>query len=1308
MPSSLFYFTNINQNAALTSPKSFAENTTDKFRVTSSFTIASPIPAYAMLSGTILLQQQANNPGKVNLIIKPNDLKNIKLPIKYIVYRGLDTLDFIEKTDLSDTTNQVKTTGTELLAEMQVIQQSRAAGQAIPIQALFGSDLTPANTQRIDDFYFANQGASANTQLYAVNAGTELGNFAVGEIGLEIILESPDFFLTVKSAKKSFDEIDVSDIIAGFLVKAAKEKIRHYIDPAAFYGLHYDISGGIGYKEGATGKVADTPALVYDKILQPFATKNTVYLDIRNENGYSYNYDDNYVGNTGTTIDDNKELKIGPTAASLTLTEYYTNGWPIHQVSISPSSTAPENEFSLALRINDNERPLLAGRNIALHPNSVIDPPMANLSSRRVYFTDEIHLLPTPIPDTLPEFTNAITIKVPNIPGTPGKQIATLARLDYIKQSLPVSSSNQSPKLNFTDYIFGPLNTKLPFTTNDNQIVWHTTNHQTYIGTASDGFILGQYKTTILAIDTNTNEIEIFDEVPLELSKEVIIEYVSGRQQSYSPISYVAANGKTKISVPGPIDALQTGDQLTLTIRLDGSLDPSAKKFVIRDKNVTNLEILHPSNRLDLYALNSFLTSLEVDSAQYNGTNTEVIFSGIRSKIGYGGFVETGILIEDDTLAGGVDNDRVLFYATPVVGTYIDKADRKKRKFNKGGKFRDKSFEDALKLLLPEVDFDKTVLDFTPNLPVNTFAYTKNHKATEFLFLLGITKKEWEAAKMAATGQITTSPPFFRLLSTSGVKLDQDSNIYYEYDLQITGRDNEGNYQVIDLGKKIYSTDKMVYVSQEFGKKFDLDSTLQMQVLDDFIYETLYQNGKNFQTAYNAAGKPNFYFSYEEEINLSSGKYWLYYPGGVENKELFRLDVMSPPIATTFTDKVVAFKDALDNIPSRKRHIQELLQKRGADLLEFAKAQIRITGKPWTNKDGMLYLARLIMSVIIRNHPKLNQYSSNKIQQFIDEFERHSRGLEGSEKPSFPNVLGNPDKINILISGFDPFAAAFNSYYDWQGHQSNSTGNIALSLDGITISQDPSFGNKEALIKSVIIPVRFREFDEGWIDDFFEPYVRDNNINIIITFSYQVDGIIYSFEIERFAAKNRADDHDNNHLINPRPKYFKVDSSADPHKKEFLLSTLPFTFPWNNTTKDKNMIIPNEVGLDQAFELAYYDKTILQQPLSVPNPSINLANPSITPALVPDPNIYALVPRASNGYLPNGVTANRIQAVKGPGGHYLSNEIFYRVAYLRDKYFPLKWTGHLHVGYLKGDTYEDRKRMFYYIEQFVKNILNGL
>lgn len=56
------------------------------------------------------------------------------------------------------------------------------------------------------------------------------------------------------------------------------------------------------------------------------------------------------------------------------------------------------------------------------------------------------------------------------------------------------------------------------------------------------------------------------------------------------------------------------------------------------------------------------------------------------------------------------------------------------------------------------------------------------------------------------------------------------------------------------------------------------------------------------------------------------------------------------------------------------------------------------------------------------------------------------------------------------------------------------------------------------------------------------------------------------------------------------------------------------------------------------------------------------------------------------------INKEKITAIEGSGGTYLSNEIHYRVSFLRKN--TTKRTGHIHVGFLKGklDGYDPNNR----------------
>ncbi len=406
MPS-LFNFSTLSIPAQTTGAKAFGPKSITKFRLTTSFTLTSEKMAYAMTNGTILLQKQTGSTTKVNLILKPDDNLDLKVDVKFIIYRGLKITDFLTNSNITAASTNVKTGGTELLDAMQLIQQQRAPADQIPVQALFGHNLTPAIDVNLDTFFY--QTSAPSSQLFEVYGGMALGKFANGDAGIEIVLKNPEYFPDVQMARTSFHELNVT---AGnnIAYKWERERVRYFIDPAAFYGLHHNIDEGIGYRDNdGDNIVAQTDSDVYENILLPFFNNNKIYLDIRNENGYSYNFYDNY---NGTGANATKQLKIGNTTASLLAVEYNNSGWPIHIVTgIATSATENHNTFYAALRVNDNERPLLAGNSKILIQGSAPD------TDPVVKFLDERFLLPSPVPSPLPEFSEPIQLRVPNYVG---------------------------------------------------------------------------------------------------------------------------------------------------------------------------------------------------------------------------------------------------------------------------------------------------------------------------------------------------------------------------------------------------------------------------------------------------------------------------------------------------------------------------------------------------------------------------------------------------------------------------------------------------------------------------------------------------------------------------------------------------------------------------------------------------------------------------------------------------------------------------------------------------------------------------
>lgn len=595
-----FTETSISAQAAI---QAYGVESADKFRVSSMFTISATTKAYAMMKGTILLQQQTSDADKVNLILKPHDQKELKLPVKYIIYRGLQINDFITNNDLSDPANKVKTSSSELLDAIKIIQQNRAPNEDIPLEALFGNELMPSNDKNIDGFFFKDLAPSS--QLFMIDCGIELGKFAVGNIGIEIILENPEFFVDVELAKEPKHEREVNGISDTAEKKWEKDLVRHFVDPAAFYGLHHNIEGGIEYRTTSGKQSADTPGLVYSQIVDKFQTKNKVYLDVRNENGYSYNYYDNYLG-TGANAD--KEIKIANTSEEIEDTdnpnyinafkEYYTNNWAIHIVDVITPGAGEDNEFFIAFRVNDNEKPLLAGWNVELAPISETDPPLTDNAVRRVYFTDETVLLPNP--DPLPEFTEAVSIKVPNVPSE-SAQLATIIRLDYIKQIQFFDPNvGDFPYWNRTDYLFGPITTQIPW--DSKEYIHQFLDAAAFWGSHIECGSIKSVGTSAEMSSTNDVFTNILNKYQTKNKLYFYIQAEKGRSYNYyddkRKVYGVDSSGIKNETNGWPIlikEKTFSGSDNTLNIELDVIINTNIDPFERR----VSIDVIAPNNKID-------------------------------------------------------------------------------------------------------------------------------------------------------------------------------------------------------------------------------------------------------------------------------------------------------------------------------------------------------------------------------------------------------------------------------------------------------------------------------------------------------------------------------------------------------------------------------------------------------------------------------------------------------------------------------------------------------------------------------------
>lgn len=625
------------------------------------------------------------------------------------------------------------------------------------------------------------------------------------------------------------------------------------------------------------------------------------------------------------------------------------------------------------------------------------------------------------------------------------------------------------------------------------------------------------------------------------------------------------------------------------------------------------------------------------------------------------------------------DNNRIVFYNKAFfkkksTGKFFDSSTNTYSNlgFNLEGDFNKMSF------LSNDIQINKNTIQEVVSSGVyqtiNIIDIIKNNgfpNTYEDLLCLGITQAEFTTLKNL-TGFTNKHNRYIYIQEITGSPFeDKDEKRFRKFELKVQGLNSEGNRLIVAPAPPIYvyTQNGLVFTTKEFTLGFEAEVRKNylesfMKILDSNSLPTI-----NFFD-----GLINY--TLEEFKNLSNSNFWQNYnnldinnPIGLNNKSLFELDKSIKSI-------IIDFKQKLDKININKQEIESLVKIKGAELLNYAKKSIR-NNSVTRNKDGILYLSRLIMQIILKNHPKILSHFYTDIDYFSKIFEFNSRGLKGTEKPDFSAY----PHFKILISGFDPFGNAFPaSYFDWEGHQSNPSGNLALSLDNVELIAEN--GNK-AIIKSVILPVRFKEFDDGWIENFFTSYINDNSIKMIITFSYGVDGSLYNFEIERFASRYRGiGSPDNNEKDSEISIYL---NQSDKDNYEFIETTLPIN----------DLYISNDVGLDQKAEFEYSKNNFKGDNKKIVNPQgDNDLNPKYYNQIK--------FPNLENYPNPN---ADKIIALNGSGGDYLSNEVFYRVSFLRKTLKPNKLTGHIHVGFLVGNNKTNRDEMLSIIKEALKQAI---
>ena len=270
--------------------------------------------------------------------------------------------------------------------------------------------------------------------------------------------------------------------------------------------------------------------------------------------------------------------------------------------------------------------------------------------------------------------------------------------------------------------------------------------------------------------------------------------------------------------------------------------------------------------------------------------------------------------------------------------------------------------------------------------------------------------------------------------------------------------------------------------------------------------------------------------------------------------------------------------------------------------------------------DRALYWSRLAMRSHLKNQKPKFTLAPWQRDIIVGAVEKSSRG--------FSDILfSNQVQIKILLTGFDPF------FLDRDITQSNPSGLVALALDGYRFSVN----GKQAQIETVMVPVRFSDFDNGIIESLLTPIYRDNTVDMIFTVSMGGD----DFDLERFPGRNR---------------------SAEAPDNRNSLTGASATHPIAPMLNNKTLNGPEFVE----FSLPAKAMQTAQGRWKVND------NHTVTS-------------QAKGTFSPSSIAelANEI-AIKGSGGGYLSNEISYRAVLLKQQFNRSLPVGHIHTPKIKG------------------------
>lgn len=319
------------------------ENGFERYNLENRFVLAADAPAFSITQSVVLAIENQQNSSFINMALMPLNSFTAGLPVLIFIYRGLRKSALLNGNDIKeeDSTWASNNILKIIKNNQDKINQKLGTSEIAQFTSLglqFGS--LPNDTY-IESLFFDN---TDDFHPIIVPSGCQIGKFQGGatKAGIEILLDRVGYEpqLAILKADKNVFSIeklildgltDKEKLRKRFINRTLKEEILNHVDITAFYGScrNQEINV-VGLENDNT-------------FLEKFYNKNSVYIDIRDEKGFSYNHFFKFNDEVNVGIPDNNGINYN-------LNNYYLK-WPLLKITSSEFTTS-DNKIYLKIPLS--------------------------------------------------------------------------------------------------------------------------------------------------------------------------------------------------------------------------------------------------------------------------------------------------------------------------------------------------------------------------------------------------------------------------------------------------------------------------------------------------------------------------------------------------------------------------------------------------------------------------------------------------------------------------------------------------------------------------------------------------------------------------------------------------------------------------------------------------------------------------------------------------------------------------------------------------------------------------------------------